>query len=59
MATLVVLIVVSAVILAMLCLGNALAVQIRRLRARRDADEAIERLYDYYRDALREIHRRR
>lgn len=59
MAILVVLIVAATVILATLCLGNALAAYLGRTRARRDADAAIARLNCRYQDAVREMRRRR
>lgn len=59
MATLVVLIVAAAVILAALCLGHAVTVYLGRSRARRDADAAVMRLNCRYQDAVREMRRRR
>lgn len=59
MTTLVVLIVAAAVVLAALCLGNAVTVHLGRRRARRDADAAIMRLNRRYQDAVREMRRRR
>ncbi|BCT76439.1 hypothetical protein SCMU_22810 [Sinomonas cyclohexanicum] len=57
MATLVVLIIASAIILAALCLGNAVAIHLRRHRIRRDADAAAARLNNRYQDALRQMRR--
>lgn len=59
MATLIVLIVAAAVLLAALCLGDAVAVLLERSRARRDADTAITRLNSRCQDAMREMRRRR
>lgn len=58
MATLVILIVWAAVILAALCLGNAVAVRLRHRRLRRDADAATARLNSRYLNALRQMRRR-
>ncbi|GAB3275697.1 hypothetical protein GCM10027449_14700 [Sinomonas notoginsengisoli] len=57
MVTLELLIAAAAIILAALCLANALAIHIGRLRARRAADAAVDRLHDRYRDALRKMGR--
>ncbi|WP_369044665.1 hypothetical protein [Sinomonas sp. P10A9] len=59
MATLAALIVAAAVVLAVTCLGNAVAVHLGRLRARRDAETAVTRLNGRYQDAVREMRRRR
>lgn len=58
MATLIVLIVSAAVILAALCIGNAVAMHLRRDRIRRDTDAATARLNSRYLDALRQMRRR-
>lgn len=57
MATLLILIVASAVLLAALCLGYAIAAHLGRRRARRAAVAAARRLHERYRDSLREMRR--